>query len=89
MIYRRSTVTRREIVERKRVVIAMFCKRKPPLRLFAEDPSGVVIGHLQDWIGLNQEPFEAFGMAPTAISILEAAETIAISQVANGYEALR
>lgn len=74
----KTPVTRRQMVDRQRAVIAMFCGKQPPLKLFDSEPD-----ELQDWIGINRLPAWEY---PTSLSILEAAESIAISQVSNGYE---
>lgn len=68
----KPVLTRRDVVDRQRDIIQALCDRRPPLRLFKDDESGLTDSALQDWIGLRLS--KKFSYA-TAISVLEAAES--------------
>lgn len=79
----KTKITKQTIIDRQRECIKLFCGKLPPRKLFNPDPTGLNIGMLQDWIGLNLLPQWSFS---TNLAVLEAAEAIAISQIENGYE---
>ena len=84
----KEQITQRTLIARQRFIIGLFCGELPPEHLFREDETGLVVGELQDWIGMRWVGNAEYGTQPTALSILEAAETIAASQIYNGYEEL-
>jgi hypothetical protein len=67
------------LMARKRDVFAAFCGKQPPLELMRPERSDA----LQQWVLDNLHPW--FGYA-SGISIMDAADSVARSQVENGYE---
>lgn len=68
-----------DLLNRALDVYAVFCGKPPPAELVVEQGSD----RLQAWILNNVLP--QFNYV-TAISIIEAAEAIVVSQIDNGYE---
>lgn len=73
------------IMHRELDVIELFCGERPSVRMYREYKEGRDGYNLQGWIGDHLESEWSFA---TNLSIIEAAEAIAISQVENGGEEL-
>lgn len=77
-------VSRKNLFMRKMAIIKLFCGRVPPESVRKAEEAGD-FDPLQQWVSDHLKP--AFEYA-TALSVIEAADAIAASQIENGMEKL-
>jgi hypothetical protein len=77
---RKTVVSKKRLLQREMDVYAQFCTRRPPSELVSDRSRS---DELQQWVVDHLK--DEFQYA-TGISILDAASSIARSQIDNGYE---
>lgn len=88
--YGRKIISEQEIIDRQMTILSLFLT-KPPPRNWVESSYFVLSDHdecwekLHRWVIDNQRPEFNYS---TGSAIIEAAETIATSQIENGGECL-
>jgi hypothetical protein len=78
-------ITHNRLIQRATDIINCLCGERPPDQLVALLWDGGDTTQLQDWIGNTSGIASSYA---TSLSIMDAAQDIAESQILNGYEEL-